>query len=426
MSDGSGTATYQDDIDPDNDWLSRAADLESDDRPSEARAIYEELAQSGNVQAMTRLGVLILKMPATDADIVGQATIAAGWLDKAARRDDPEAMTYLAGLLQAGMGAPYDLPSSIALLERAVALDYAPAMTFLGRGYLYGQWGVEQAPTEAVLLFRRAADAGDAEAMALMGLCYQLGAGVQQDLVEAVDWLQSAADGGSINGMAGLGDAYFNGRGVQQDYAQAAQWLAAAGPSHGLAQNTLGLCYAEGFGVPQDPARALACFVRAAELGNVQGMANAARAYYNGFGTPVDYDQAFVWQRLAAEGGNVGAQSMLGTMHYLGQGTPVDYDQAFIWSQRAATAGEPTAMGNLGFLYKNGHGAPVNYNEALIWYLKAAQQGNTMAMLELGQMYGQGIGVPVDREQAIAWYEQAARAGNPKAQEFLRSLGAGR
>ena len=175
---------------------------------------------------MTRLGVLILNTPAADADLVEQATVAAEWLARAANGDDPEAMTHLAGLHRAGLGTPYDLSRSVTLLTRAAELGYPPAMTSLGQGHLYGQWGLPQDSTLAVSLFRRAATAGNAEAMASMGLCYQLGAGVEQDFVEAIGWLERAVDGGNINAMAmlELGQIYGQGIGVAVDRQQAIGW----------------------------------------------------------------------------------------------------------------------------------------------------------------------------------------------------------
>jgi uncharacterized protein len=46
---------------------------------------------------------------------------------------------------------------------------------------------------EAARRYRKAAERGDADAQALLGLLYELGRGLQQDFVEAHKWLDLAA-----------------------------------------------------------------------------------------------------------------------------------------------------------------------------------------------------------------------------------------
>ena len=72
---------------------------------------------------------------------------------------------------------------------------------------------------------QKAADSGDADAQALLGLIYQDGRGVTSDFKEAVKWFSASASQGNANGQFWLGKCYANGRGVGKDYKEAVKWL---------------------------------------------------------------------------------------------------------------------------------------------------------------------------------------------------------
>jgi TPR repeat protein len=61
--------------------------------------------------------------------------------------------------------------------------------------YQDGQ-GAKQDLKEAVKLFRKAADQGNAKAQSVLGTMYTEGQGAKQDLKKAVKWFQRAADQG--------------------------------------------------------------------------------------------------------------------------------------------------------------------------------------------------------------------------------------
>ena len=105
----------------------------------------------------------------------------------------------------------------------------------------------------ALAMFTKAANKGDAEAQAELGVMYADGRGVPQDYSQAVAWSRKAADQGLARAQQNLGWAYFSGQGVPQDYRQAARWYRKAA-DQGLvkAQGMLGAMYADGQGVTQD------------------------------------------------------------------------------------------------------------------------------------------------------------------------------
>jgi len=83
-----------------------------------------------------------------------------------------------------------------------------------------------------VTTLRTAADAGNADAMFLMGLKYHGGqtkpynpTQVPQDYVQASVWYRKASDFGHGTSMFYLGTFYWSGRGVAKDVVEAYKWL---------------------------------------------------------------------------------------------------------------------------------------------------------------------------------------------------------
>lgn len=113
-----------------------------------------------------------------------------------------------------------------------------------------------------------AADAGDVEAMNLLGVLYVLGVQVASDYSKALHWFQQAIDGGSVSAMHNLAQLYLFGIGVPRDYSNAFHW-----------------------------------FQRSAAYGSVHGMYSAAVMAENGLGTPRDIRVARAMYRDAAESG---------------------------------------------------------------------------------------------------------------------------
>lgn len=89
-----------------------------------------------------------------------------------------------------------DYPAIIALFQRGVKFEITRAMSFLGMLYLEGK-GVPKSPTEAVNLWRRAAELGDEGAMHNYAMATLRGEGRIADIPLAVGIFQTAASLGS-------------------------------------------------------------------------------------------------------------------------------------------------------------------------------------------------------------------------------------
>ena len=71
--------------------------------------------------------------------------------------------------------------------------------------------------------------------------------------------------------------------------------------------NSIGICYKEGRGVPQNDDQAAAWFEKAYNAGNPQGAYNLAECYFNGTGVRKSMDQALKYWAEAAKLGHPSA-----------------------------------------------------------------------------------------------------------------------
>ena len=134
---------------------------------------------------------------------------------------------------------------------------------------------------------------------------------------------------------------YYHGKRVPKNWARAFEYLSsAAGTGHIAALNALGALYLAGHGTEKDTDKAFACYQRAAELGNFEGMINLAALYR----VRKDDGQAFAWMKKAADGGSPLGQRMLAEFYYAGIGTPADKNLGLKYYALAAKQGEPNAV----------------------------------------------------------------------------------
>jgi TPR repeat protein len=162
---------------------------------------------------------------------------------------------------------------------------------------------------EALKIWRPLAESGDALAQYSLGKHFETGGGGEApDLREAARWYELAA---------------------QQDMS--------------AAQNNLGLMFAQGRGVPRDPARAAQLWSRSANANNPMAQYNLGLAYFRGDGIGQDQIEAAVWFHMAAAAGLGEAQFALGQMHLKGLALPKDDRRALYWYERAARTGHADA-----------------------------------------------------------------------------------
>jgi TPR repeat protein len=134
---------------------------------------------------------------------------------------------------------------------------------------------------KAFELWKKAADAGNADAMNNVGFCYENGQGVPQDKAKALEWYKRLEAVDSERGKKAIanlqkpsnqssalvdqGLASFNAK----DYAKAVElWKKAADMGNEVATRNLGECYRCGFGVAVDNNKAKEFLKKAASMGD--------------------------------------------------------------------------------------------------------------------------------------------------------------
>ena len=134
-----------------------------------------------------------------------------------------------------------------------------------------------------------------------------------------------------------------------------------------VAQTALGWMYAEGHGVTQDLAHAVALFQRV-QIKGTPSDSTFWTMYLKGQGLPQDFVQASNCFGKAADQGDARAQTALGWMYADGQeGMPQHSAQAGHWFGKAAEQGDAYAQANLSWLYANGQGVVQDDTLALMW-----------------------------------------------------------
>ena len=100
-------------------------------------------------------------------------------------------------------------------------------------------------------------------------LCTKRDAGYTAGDNQAVEWYRKAAEQGNANGQANLGVMYRDGRSVAQSRAEAERWLKkAAEQGNAGAQDNLARLDRAGRNVPRDDQQAIATYALLSLIGN--------------------------------------------------------------------------------------------------------------------------------------------------------------
>jgi len=210
-------------------------------------------AQTAPLSTNARLAE-ILRLPALEPN---------DWqaLFSMAESGDPEAQYWLGRIYEAGKLLPLDKEESAYWYQKLATQGYAPA------DYWVCGKHADQDSLEHERCMWRAAEKGVPEAQFWLGVAFdqRLWFGVT-DEQEALKWFRKAAEQGNPDAEATLGMDYEWGEGVKQDYGKAAYWYRRAAEhvpnlgGAGQGRNHLGLLYADGKGVPKDYVQAYMWF----------------------------------------------------------------------------------------------------------------------------------------------------------------------
>lgn len=161
------------------------------DSLSEALALYQKAAELGEPAAYHRLGMLTYNGVGIEAD----KPKGIEYWKKGAELGQPGCMYIIGGLYMEGTELPQNVEQGLLLLSRAADYGMPDAHNYLGKVYLQGLHGVPTDETKALQHLKVAAEAGQVEAMVMLGDYYG-GRNTDEDNTEATKWYEKAADRG--------------------------------------------------------------------------------------------------------------------------------------------------------------------------------------------------------------------------------------
>jgi TPR repeat protein len=214
------------------------------------------------------------------------------------------------------------------------------------------EWRAKGQMSRAYKVLRPLADAGDPNAMLVVGEMLLLGKGTARNEVEGRRLLSRAYENGNPEAGLVLGRYY-----VDQRRARSGLPFLISAADAGLiaAMELLGKVYRGGYGIDPSPGDSLRWYQRAIDTGSTD--AEAAYAFGSALaeGTLGERDPAHgvAMLEVAAAAGHLRAQADLGRLYAGGHGIPTDYARAEYWLKHTAAAQYPLGELRLGDLYTN-------------------------------------------------------------------------
>jgi TPR repeat protein len=153
-----------------------------------------------------------------------------------------------------------------------------------------------------------------------------------------------------------------------------------------------------------------------AEQGDAHAQTSLGRCYADGPGVPQDQEEAVRLFLRAAKQGHIEAQFTLGLRYHIGRAVPQDEEEAARLYRSAAGQGYAHVQHNLGVCYTHEWGVPQDWEEVARLYRSAAEQGERRAQIALGVLLldGAGDAVPWQPRQAALLLAQVAQQNDNK------------
>lgn len=224
--------------------------------------------------------------------------------------------------------------AAVRWLRRAAEAGDADALVILSRLASAERGGLTAFQAEPYLA--QAAETGDARAAHEYGL-YLMEHGDPGAATDAMEWLRVAAESGRTAAYVDYAHALGDWVHGPQDLTAMRRWYERAG-ENGVGYGALmaGAMHLAGEGEDADPARGAALMQIAAELGQREAMGQLALMYFQGApGLPAEPRRAADWARRGALAGDAESQFLYAYALATGDGVTRDLEQAYVWVLRA-------------------------------------------------------------------------------------------
>jgi TPR repeat protein len=275
--------------------------------------------------------------------------------------------------------APAATPAPTATPTPAPTTTQAPPSVFDDPNVdlVYGAYQRGMYKTAFDLAMNRAQYNGDPKAMTMLGELYANAMGVKRDYARAAEWYKKAADAGDREAMFALAMMRLAGRGGTTTNREEAVKLLASSAKLGnpKAAYNLALIYLEGQTLPQDVRRAAELLRVAADAGNPEAQYALATFYKEGTGVEKDLEKAVRLLQAASLAGNVDAEVEYAIAMFNGSGTPKNQPAAVALLRKAARQNSPIAQNRLARVLAFGTGVQQDKVEALKWHWIAKSAG---------------------------------------------------
>ncbi len=423
-------------------------------RHAQAVELAKPLADQGNADALYLLGFA----SETGKGLEASRDKALEYYRKAAAAKQKDA-TYRLSFILLASEKEDEREQARETLESAAKDDPAVAGRILGEAYLRGRLSPTADPDKAVFWWKKAAEAGDIPSLLLVARFYegQFGFPELKDAKESLASYTKAADLGDAGAMAALGSRLLSGDEKLRDEKKGREWLKKAiaakeysaylalgdyeenvkkdlkaalaeyerGKDAGQIDCTLRTAdfYIEGKGVEKDASRGFALLEKAAEAGSpVASFRLAVQALST---DKPDLLGGYKYLLAAASGNLVEAQNELGLLYLSGKLAIADSPAGVAWLTRAAQGGYAQAQNNLATLYERGAaGVPQNLENAGQLYSLAANQGSGPATLALARLISEGVGTKADPVKGWALATLAQERGEESAKKLADDIAA--
>ncbi len=312
------------------------------------------------------------------------------------------------------------LDDAFPLFKKAAAAGDGEAMYFLGEYYTQGYGHVRQNGDKGKEWRKKGAKKGNI--LALLNTTFDetmFGAEQRRIWRQLFPKILKLSEAGDIFAQNELADMYLYGFGTDVDIKKAIYWLKKAG-DRGFWRpiNKLGEVYLSDGRIKKDVKAARECFKKAADMGYGEAEANLGYLYYNE--KPNSPEKCAWYMKCAFAHGflhEADAACFLGEIYTAGDGVKQDQVEGLAWSKRSADLGNGRGMRNLGLHYEKGWGTPQNIERAIYWYKKSAETGFADGMIACGVTLRE-CG---KEEEAVPYFQSAAEKGYPPGMVWYAS-----
>lgn len=278
---------------------------------------------------------------------------------------DPVADYYLGRMRLYGYGELKNNQMALKYFTQAASKGYLPAQQLLGRYYL----NEAKDPAQALLWFKKAAEADNTPALMYCAAAYLFGYGVKENSDTARRFYIEAAKNGDAIAQYTLADQFLTSKDSRN--------------------RKLGLIW----------------LTKSAEQGNAKAQAKLGEMYIDGVIVNKDFAKAQELLQLAAAQNEQSAYVGLGDLAK----KQTNLTAAKDWYTRAADAGNIDGQLALAKFYSDAANPEHNAESAFMWMLKAAQNDSVPAQKAVAEMYQKGLGVTADANLAKQWQQTAEK-----------------